>query len=124
MNKKVKLGLAILVVLVLLSASVFEIACRLNYGTWLPFGTPLKVEYNGRTYSNGDYREKPYIEGKSYRTFTINTEPAYNVPRSLLDIITGKQFYMTQRESTLAPTVIYLYVKDNKFLPFELSGGP
>lgn len=113
---RIKKVVFISVVVLLTLILIFIVSNRKVYGVWNPLRSPLRAKCYDRTYNLSPNPKLMEMSGEN--------QPEYEIEQSFLDMITGKKFYMNHPKGEYVPTVIYLYVEQNKYYGCELSGGP
>jgi hypothetical protein len=84
-------------------------ANRYYYGNWNPFAPPSRIDCFQRRYYPSSHTE--VLIGKA--------KPVY-----LAGIVRGKRLYMQFPKGEYVPTVIFLQINQDVYLPYALSGGP
>jgi hypothetical protein len=87
---------------------------RYLYGTWNPFGNPEKVYCYGRVYYASS---NPPME--------VNNPGLFANRVSSFNSLTGKRLYLMEpKKGDFVPAIIYLYLGNNQYAQYALSGGP
>jgi hypothetical protein len=96
----------------LVLVAVLLTANRYCYGAWNPFVPPSWIDCFHRRYY------------PSIRTVVLTgkVKPVYLA--SIVQYLCGKRIYMQFPKGKFVPTVIFLQIKDDIYLPYSLSGGP
>lgn len=85
------------------------------YGTWNPFQTPKIISCFGRD----------YLMSKNPPVTLISDKKPNEKVHSFVYFITGKKIFISQpKGKDYDPGFIYLYIGNDKYIPYILSGGP
>ena len=109
--RKIKMTRRILILIIIIIS--IPIGNRVIYGTFNVFRYPNRVFFNGYRYDNVD--DFVILKG--------DKKPKYEVS-GILDKITGKRIYSNNKNfKGKNGTLVYLHIKDDKYLLLLCGGG-
>lgn len=112
MFQKNLLRVCLVVTFIIIFILIILLSNRYIYGNWNPFAIPSRIACFHRIYSPSS--ETVILSGAD--------KPVYSA--SIVNLFLGKQIYMKNRKGDIVPTVIYLKIGNDTYLPYELQGGP